>query len=66
MNLVKYSLSIQIVCHMPSLSCANLIWHNVILFRASYLKCFAARRGAVYAEILPNSYFLPVHHVLPD
>lgn len=61
----KYTLSIQIVCHTPSLSCANLIWCNVIfLFRAS--KCFATRRGAISAEILPNAYVLPVCHVLWD
>lgn len=57
MNSVKCALSIQIVCHMPSLSCVNLIWHNVIfLLRPSYLECFAIRQAA-YAEILPISYF---------
>jgi len=58
MNSVKCALSIEIVCHMPSLSCVRLIWHNVIfLLRPSYLECFAVRRGAVSAEILPDSCF---------
>lgn len=57
-ELNKIYTSIQIVCQMPSLSCVNLIWHNVIfLLKPSYLECFAIRRGAVDADILPNSYF---------